>query len=179
MSQLKVNSIIPVAGVPTGGGGGIIQTVQTIKTDTASFTIPTQGVYDYTGFSASITPTSSTSKILVSIMLNDGISSSISMAFILRCNGSDVLVGDQDGSNRPRVTASYHNEQPDFSVTKSLTVLHSPNSTSQQTYNLRWRHNSSSTRTHYINRSNDDNNASGNGMGPRAISTILLQEVSA
>jgi hypothetical protein len=176
MSQLKVNSIIPVAGVPTGGGGGIIQTVQTIKTDTASFTIPTQGVYDYTGFSASITPTSSTSKILVSIMLNDGISSSISMAFILRCNGSDVLVGDQDGSNRPRVTASYHNEQPDFSVTKSLTVLHSPNSTSQQTYNLAFRTNSSSNRTHYINRSDG---SSDNYTNFRGVSTIILQEVSA
>ena len=176
MSQIKVNSIIPVAGVPTGGGGGIIQTVQTIKTDTASFTIPTQGVYDYTGFSASITPTSSTSKILVSIMLNDGISSSISMAFILRCNGSDVLVGDQDGSNRPRVTASYHNEQPDFSVTKSLTVLHSPNSTSQQTYNLAFRTNSSSNRTHYINRSDG---SSDNYTNFRGVSTIILQEVSA
>ena len=32
MSTIKVNSIIPVAGVPTGGGGGIIQTVQTVKT---------------------------------------------------------------------------------------------------------------------------------------------------
>ena len=176
MSQLKVNSIIPVAGVPTGGGGGIIQTVQTIKTDTASFTIPTQGVYDFTNFSASITPTSSTSKILVSIMLNDGISSSISMAFILRCNGSDVLVGDQDGSNRPRVTASYHNEQPDFSVTKSLTVLHSPNSTSQQTYNLAFRTNSSSNRTHYINRSDG---SSDNYTNFRGVSTIILQEVSA
>ena len=27
MSTLKVNSIIPVGGVPTGGGGGIVQIV--------------------------------------------------------------------------------------------------------------------------------------------------------
>ena len=33
MSTLKVNSIIPVAGVPTGGGGGIIQVKQAIKTN--------------------------------------------------------------------------------------------------------------------------------------------------
>ena len=33
MSTLKVNSIIPVAGVPTGGGGGIIQVKQTVKKD--------------------------------------------------------------------------------------------------------------------------------------------------
>ena len=36
MSQIKVNSIIPVAGVPTGGGGGIIQIKQAVKTDTFS-----------------------------------------------------------------------------------------------------------------------------------------------
>ncbi len=63
MSQLKVNSIIPVAGVPTGGGGGIIQVVQAVKDDTATFT--TTSFTDITGLSASITPTSSSSKILV------------------------------------------------------------------------------------------------------------------
>ena len=176
MSQIKVDSIVPRGGLASGVSGGIIQTVQTVKTDTSSFTIPTQGSYDDTSFSASITPTSTSSKILVSIMLNDGISSSISMAFTLRCNGSDVMVGDQDGSNRPRVTFSYHNEKPDFSVTKSMTVLHSPNSTSQQTYNLLYRTNSSSNRTHYINRSDG---SSDNYTNFRGISTIVLQEVTA
>ena len=33
MSQLKVNSIIPVAGVPAGGGGGIIQVVTNTTRD--------------------------------------------------------------------------------------------------------------------------------------------------
>ena len=38
MSQLKVNSIIPVAGIPSGGAGGIIQMKQTVKTDAFSHT---------------------------------------------------------------------------------------------------------------------------------------------
>ena len=33
MSTLKVNSIIPTGGVPTGGGGGIVQVKQDVKTD--------------------------------------------------------------------------------------------------------------------------------------------------
>ena len=38
MSQLKVNSIVPVGGLPAGAtGGGIIQTVTLTKTDTAPF----------------------------------------------------------------------------------------------------------------------------------------------
>ena len=63
MSQLKVNSIIPVSGVPTGGGGGIIQIKQVVKTDafSTSNTSPT----DVTGLTVDITPTSSSSKILV------------------------------------------------------------------------------------------------------------------
>ena len=33
-SELRVDRIIPTAGVPTGGGGGIIQIKQIVKTDT-------------------------------------------------------------------------------------------------------------------------------------------------
>ena len=70
MSTLKVNSIIPVAGVPTGGGGGIIQIVEKVKTDV--FTSTSTSFVDITGMSVSITPTSNTSKILVIIILQEG-----------------------------------------------------------------------------------------------------------
>ena len=62
MSQLKVNSIIPVAGVPTGGGGGIVQIVNS-TTETQASTTSTS--YTDTGLSVSITPTSSSSKVLI------------------------------------------------------------------------------------------------------------------
>ena len=32
-SQLRVDKIVPVDGVPSGGGGGIVQVISTIKTD--------------------------------------------------------------------------------------------------------------------------------------------------
>ena len=32
-SELRVDRIVPTTGVPTGGGGGIIQVVQVTKTD--------------------------------------------------------------------------------------------------------------------------------------------------
>ena len=180
MSTLKVNSIIPVAGVPTGGGGGVVQTVQHVKTDTSSFSISSGGTHDDTNFAASITPTSSSSKILIQIMVNHGTSSDQQGAFNLMCNGSVVDAASGDASsNRARITACHRSSQTALTNTISMSFLHSPASTSQQTYNLRWRHNSGSTRTHYINRSHDDNDAEGNGMGPRACSTILLQEVSA
>ena len=85
-------------GLASGVSGGIIQTVQVIKTDTSSFTVPTQSFYDDTNFSASITPTSTSSKILVQMMISHGVSSSHSVSYELRCNGSTVAKGDQDGS---------------------------------------------------------------------------------
>ena len=47
-SQLRVDKILPVDGAPTGGGGGIIQVVQTIKKDqfTTSSTVSSGGYVD-------------------------------------------------------------------------------------------------------------------------------------
>ena len=62
MSQLKVNSIIPTAGVPSGGAGGVIQT---IFQSTTSQVTNTSGSDADTGVTATITPKVSTSKILI------------------------------------------------------------------------------------------------------------------
>tara|TARA_B100000131_G_scaffold101566_1_gene98578 strand:+ start:990 stop:1520 length:531 start_codon:yes stop_codon:yes gene_type:complete len=64
MSQLKVDSIIPNTGVPTGGGGGIVQIVHGTKTGEVT---STDTSFVDTGLTATITPKFSTSKILVII----------------------------------------------------------------------------------------------------------------
>ena len=63
MSQLKVNSIVPVGGLSSGANGGIIQVVQSVKTDT--FSTSSSSFTDITGLSATITPSSNSNKILV------------------------------------------------------------------------------------------------------------------
>ena len=68
MSQLKVNSIIPVSGVPTGGGGGIIQ-VLTNSTRDSQGSVSLANNRSYSAVpnqNVTITPTSNTSKILIS-----------------------------------------------------------------------------------------------------------------
>ena len=178
MSTLKVDSMTKVDG-SSFPLGKVLQVVQTLKTDTTSFSIASGGTHTETGFSASITPSSTSSKILVQIMLNHGTSSNTIVGITLKANNSNTdIIGDSSGS-RARLTMVYHSEETSGSTTVPITALHSPNSTSEQTYTLNFRHNSSSTRTQYINRSNDDNNASGNGMGPRAASTIILTEIAA
>tara|TARA_R100001440_G_scaffold2605_1_gene7280 strand:- start:784 stop:1278 length:495 start_codon:yes stop_codon:yes gene_type:complete len=62
MSQLKVNSIVPVGGLPSGANGGIIQIVYG---ETTSHVSNTSGSFVDSGVTATITPSSNSSKILV------------------------------------------------------------------------------------------------------------------
>ena len=61
MSQLKVDSIIPRGGLPSGASGGIIQIVQTVKTDTFSANTGSSFV-DITGMTVTITPQSASNR---------------------------------------------------------------------------------------------------------------------
>ena len=63
-SELRVDKIIPTGGVPTTGGGGIVQVVHGTKD--GEVTITTTSFQD-TGVTATITPKFNTSKILVII----------------------------------------------------------------------------------------------------------------
>ena len=66
-SKLRVDSILPVDGAPTDGGGGIIQVVHSSATaeTSQSNSGTTQTTLTDTGLSATITPKFSTSKVLV------------------------------------------------------------------------------------------------------------------
>ena len=63
MSQLKVNSIIPAGGLPSGSNGGIIQTVH-VNSNTHMSSTATSYT-DLTGVTATITPQSNSNKILI------------------------------------------------------------------------------------------------------------------
>ena len=61
-SELRVDKIVPVDGVPSGGGGGIVQVQMGVTTGQ---TTTTSGNWDATALSVTITPKFSTSKILL------------------------------------------------------------------------------------------------------------------
>jgi len=70
MSQVRTNSIVPVGGIPAGAtGGGIIQMVQTNVTTNSSQSTSTTYA-DITNMSVSITPRSSSNKILLMCALS-------------------------------------------------------------------------------------------------------------
>ena len=177
MSQIKVNSIIPVAGVPTGGGGGIVQIKQTVKTDTASSTADS---FTNIGPTVSITPTSSSSKILVRFTFV-GFPSGSSWAhyFRLARGGSGISgsVGDSAGNRLQAGTVidSYAEGSLSY-IQTSFEFLDSPATTSATTYSIQHRRAASDAGTFYLGRNDYDNDGSSTGRFPSIITAL---EVSA
>ena len=174
MSTLKVNSIIPVAGVPTGGGGGIVQMKQTVKTDTFSTT--STSAVDVTGMSVTITPTSSSSKILITYNLRASCEN-IQMSFFLKRGSTTIYVGNGDG-NRIQASSviggivdpSSVNRTPQENV---VFFIDSPATTSAVTYKIQTQVNQGDG---YVNRSRNDSN---DVFRARTASSITAIEVSA
>ena len=175
MSQIKVNSIIPVAGVPTGGGGGIIQVKSVAKTDV--FSSSSSSFVDITGMSVNITPTSSTSKILViaqcAVSGNDA-----GTGIMLDRDGTEPLKANASGSKqRFTIIGAYADSGQGMrygNPANHISFLDSPNTTSQVTYKLKAKTRSSST--FYVNSTTytDDNTNASLGT-----STLTVMEVSA
>ena len=181
MSTLKVNKIIPTAGVPTGGGGGIVQVVQAVKTDTASTTSSTKA--DISGLTPTITLTSTSSKLLIIMDVKIGVSNysdDVGICFNRSISGgasSEIYVGDTSSSRRSATHASedFFAGNGDHQMMAIQSVfLDSPNTTSQITYSLKW--NLIDGGTIYINRDGDDND---DNKSPRLASSLTLMEVSA
>ena len=95
MSQLKVNSIVPVGGLPSGSNGGIIQVKQTVKTD--SFSSSSSTLVDVTGFSVDITPSSNSNKILIYVSIGIAANSTSSATCFALLRGSTNLTSNTSG----------------------------------------------------------------------------------
>ena len=133
-SELRVDKIVPTDGVPTGGGGGIIQVVHATATTGVAQSYSTNSFAD-TGLSASITPKFSTSKILVTGSLSYYSSTghgSAEFNFAV-CDGSNNIL---DGTTAD--TQGYRiNEMYVIGGKHPINFLHSPNTTSAFTYKIR------------------------------------------
>ena len=174
MSQLKVNSIIPVSGVPTGGGGGIIQIKHTTKSD--SFSSGTSSFNDITNFSVDITPTSNTSKILVMACIQYSTSGNGGSRQAVRLvrDSTAIAIGDA-ANNRVRCSASSETSGAGGNM-KSATInfLDSPNTTSAVTYKVQCA--AIDGNNFQLNATVEDSNISSY---PRVASHITVMEVSA
>jgi PIN domain nuclease of toxin-antitoxin system len=157
------------------GGFRVLQVVSTTKTDT--YTMSSATYTTVTGLTATITPTSTTSKILIVGSLSGVGDSGTSrgMARIAR-DTTGLAVGDAAGS---RVSGTV--QLPIISAatadifSQTLTFLDSPASTSALVYGIQIRVNDTPS-TIYVNRSKSDGNTTSDA---RVVSTITVMEISA
>ncbi len=174
-SELRVDRIVPTTGVPAGGGGSIIQVVQSTKTDTASSTAG----YNWTdmGLSASITPKFDTSKILVMVEACIGSSIGYDMKTRLLRGSTPIHIGD-GASNRPRVSVTInqsYSSTANYAADQAIiNYLDSPATTSAVTYKIQCA--SYSSGVIYLNRNGADLDTS--EYDGRSASSILLMEIS-
>ena len=160
--------------------GKILQVVHFRKGDHASSSITGSSSgssnWDYTAFSPAITPSATSSKIMMVGHLSMG-GDTTALHIEVMVNGSKTdgtVNGDTNGSRRTVHTSCFI--EYDRNVTPfPINFVFSPNSTSTQTYNFRFSHDSGSDKTIYINRST---NASNNARQGDAVSHITLLEIA-
>jgi len=152
--------------------GKVLQVVSTTKTDT--FTTTSTSFADVTGFSVAITPTATSSKILILCTMNWSGDNANAAAYCKLLRGStDIFIGDAAGS-RTRVSQAHIAADDNVSGTTSLNFLDSPSSTSEQTYKVQMAVSASGTGT--FNRGRTDSDSSQHSRGA---STITVMEISA
>ena len=179
-SELRVDKIVPTDGVPSGGGGGIIQIQQTLKTD--SFSSNNQNLVDITGMSVSITPKFSTSKILVEVhMTYGGDENMYGQIRLVRNPGDQTVGGSTAVSGNQRIGTFGVNTNNGASghykvAVASCKILDSPATTSALTYKLQVASTNTTGNYFYLNRPEQNQNAQYIIGGS---STITVMEVSA
>ena len=159
--------------------GSVIQTVQTKLTSTVSIGSIGVGAEsgNVSGFTRTITPISSSNKILVT--LNAGIGNGTldqSGTITLYRDDAKVtaFVGDAAGSRKRTSTGNMGSGNPRDISQLTFTYLDSPSSTSELTYSIRVSHNDGASQSLYLNRSADDNDAN---YASRMASAMILQEI--
>ena len=177
-SQLRVDKIVPVDGVPSGGGGGIIQVQSATITNT--FSHQSETFADVTGVTVTITPKFNTSKILVMYNGCASMESTNRMGHIriVRVVGgttdTTIYVGDAAG-NRARASSTFAASNNYFMIPFSGAFMDSPATTSAVTYKMQ---SAAGDQGYRVNVGKDDEDSNEYSRG-RVPTSITVMEVSA
>ena len=139
-SELRVDKIVPTDGVPSGGGGGIVQVKQVIHSKSLQFNQNSYhaGSSSAGSFEITITPKFSTSKILVSLNSfydNNAAGQRVYMTFYRSVGGGtaeNVLTGSGSG----RGLMEFWNPDQRIQASTMCQYLDSPNTTQAVTYTV-------------------------------------------
>jgi len=180
LGATAISPTIPASAGGTGttsfAPGKILQVVSVAKTDTFSTT--SNSFVDVTGLTLNITPSATSSKILVLCDVKLGVDagvSSVKSRIEQTISSSDTYpyIGDAENSNTRSSFGTYVNESS-FIAQDASTVLLSPSTTSQITYTYQMVEQASGTV--YVNRpENTDTSAA----VPRTASSLTVMEIGA
>ena len=166
-----VNEVPAVPAVPAGS---VLQVVSGTKTDTQSQSLAAGASFVVTDLTASITPSSSSNKVLVTFDVSANAANQGCVVTIKR-DGTAIGVGAAAGS-RSRVTAGGAGLTNDRTLASfSATVLDSPASTSTLVYTVELLNPDDVTKTIFVNRSAVDADIV---HGVRSASRVILMEVA-
>lgn len=163
----------PPAFETPAGGGKLLQVISTVKTDFQTTTSSTP--VDITGLSATITPSATSSKILVTVHITHGATGERGSFHLLE-SSTEIVRGDAHGSTRVRGLVGGQTADSNGSTsTVSMMYLHSPSSTSALTYKMTFQSRGSGQYID-INRPTAGADDAWAGTG---ISTITVMEIGA
>ena len=177
-SELRVDKIVPTDGVPTGGGGGIVQVKSATITNT--FDNDQETFADVTGVTVTITPKFNTSKMLVMYNGCAGMEATNRMGHvrIVRVIGgvtnTTIYVGDQGQSNQARASSSFACFNNYNLESFSGTFMDSPATTSPVTYKMQV---AAGDQGYKVNIGRDDGN-SNEFSRARVPTSITVMEIS-
>jgi hypothetical protein len=157
--------------------GSVLQVLQATKTDT--FSVTGSDFVDVTGLSVSITPSSSSNKILILTHLHiDATVGGFTNPWRIMRGSTAIAIGDAAGSRR-QVTGtgtSVYSLGPLTGVHQAAMWLDSPSTTSATTYKIQVATYTNSSGTTFVNRGGSDDDNINHG---RAASSIIVMEIAA
>ena len=162
--------------VAVGDTGKILQVVQTVKSDAFSHTNLAKNTQTATVLSQTITPQSSSNKILVMVDLTVGCSADVGVYLNLYRGSTQICRGDANGSQQ-RISSFAATRNADSHGYCSIRFLDSPTTTSATTYGVKLSNAAYSSASVYLNRVHND--TSSDSQLARGTSIITLMEVAA
>ena len=147
----------------TAGGGKILQVVSSFKNDRTSTT--SQSFIDISGLSVSITPSSSSHKVLIMWYLNIGKSVGVGHINLVR---DSTAIAQPDGSQSQSSSKQVYHQSHGAHINVAACFLDSPSTTSSTTYKIQVRNEADTTFTV---------NGWYSGVNYRSASSITVMEV--
>ena len=173
------NRVITLPDRDQVGLGRIIQVVHVTKTDISSVSTGSSSTdYDVPGLTATITPSSTSNKILIDACLNISMTAGYHFTAKILRGSTNIAFGDNGSQNSviEGYAHTYNRATNGHYKIDQMILFHedSPSTTSATTYKIQF--NTHSAGTAYINRTHAGQDANYNGT---AVSSIRLMEVAA